>query len=300
MKRSMKMVARSMLAGMVVAATTGAALAQPAPAGDVLRVYDVRDLGAYAQTGLVSITPRIDQDSDGLFVLGLTALTGQTSPQPDILMEVAGLTGLSAKRLQEGIYVATGPAESHEQLMAALAQYRTISGVHYVVELAAYESTQPVAAVPGDSAASMSGPAVFQCRQTVAGRASAAVAATSSEQYVSGWVPVVGNSAVGYQVQTSSAETGLTGTLVIGAGEAPEGRVNIQLAGWALKTDVTNSTITLGGDTLPLGTAKRQERGIQTSLSAPVGESIVLATISGFQPGSVVILTAKVTPVSGN
>ncbi len=263
---------------------------------DLLRVYDTRDISGHGlQGGVLTLVPRLTEGEDGGTIELLT--TVDRLDATDVVLEIAGISGLSATRLQNGVYVVTGSEPGHEQLVYALDAYRAINGERYIVQLEAHSVVMEVAPSPGDPAPATSGTPIFRSNQTVNARADSIVQATTVEQYVSGWVPVVGTQAVGYQVQFAKAENGFSGEITVGAGEAADGRVNVRLAGVALKSDISTSMVKLSGDELPLSTVRRQERGIESSVAAPIGQRIVLASVTGFEANTVIIVTASVRAV---
>lgn len=281
----------------LIAGAASPALAQEqAEHVQVLRVYDARDLGAYSdQSGLLMLRPSLRTNADGEGYVEIAADV-ERLPTSDVLLEIAGVSGLAASRLTDGIYLVTGEESAHEQLTAALGSYRAINGERYVVRIDAISMAADETPMPGQPAPGSGGTTLFRSHQTVNARSESVVQATTTEQYVSGWVPVVGTQAVGYQIQFDTAEEGFSGTLVIGAGESADGTVNVQLAGWVLDSEIHSTTIKLAGDELPLSTVSRRERGIQSSIAAPLGQRVVIASVSGFEPDTVIIVSAVITP----
>lgn len=283
------------MAAMVVTGAMGAAAMGQSELVEVLRVYDARDLMAKESLGqIIRLTPEMvfDSSNQGTGVLELTPRL-ESVEAGDILLEFAGVSGLTATRLREGIYVATGSPEAHEQLESALKAYRGVGGKRYIVSIEAMQVVSERVPVPGEPAPAPGGELLLRSSQTVNAQTESVVQATRTEQYVSGWVPVVGTQAVGYQVQFATAEDGFVGTLIVASPEGAEDRVSIQVAGWLLDSDVMQGKVTLGGDELPLGTVSRQERGIQTAIVAPIGQRVVLAAVNGFEPETTIILTGS-------
>lgn len=284
---------RRLLAALAIGLTT--ALGASAQSEEVLRVYDARDLRIYSDQGAyLTISPRLVTNEGGT-TLELSAGI-ETSEATDVLMQIAGVSGLAASRLQDGIYIVSGEEPAHLRLTAALESYRAVNGERYIVEIEAHLLTGPEAPAPGQPANAPGGESVFRSHQTVSARSASMVKATTTEQYVSGWVPVVGTQAVGYQIQFGTAESGFTGTLVIGAGESADDSTNVQIAGLIVRSDIKTIPLTISGDELPVSTVRRQERGIQSSVALPLAQRSVIASVSGFDPGTTILITATVTP----
>lgn len=262
-----------------------------------LRVYDVRDLlQGEASNQILMLSTRLVTSGSGAgdqspFLEIAPQL--ERLPEKDVLLEIAGVSGLAASRVRDGIYVVTGAPEAHEQLGRALTAFRAVRGNRYVVNIEAVQVASDTFPAPGQPAPSTDGVLLLRSSQTVNAQTESVVQATSTEQYVSGWIPVVGTQAVGYQVQFATAEDGFVGSLVVGAAESGDERVSIQLAGWMLDTNLQPATVKLGGDELPLSFVRRQERGIQTSIVAPIGQRVVLGVVNGFEPNTTIILTGS-------
>lgn len=285
-----------LLAASLLLAPASAAFAQDAGTTiDLLRVYDTRDVLMYgSQGGTLTIVPQVVTGEDGGTIELVTRF--DQPDQTDVVLEIAGVSGLAASRLQNGVYLVSGAQPAHEQFVVALDALRATSGERYIVRIEAQSVVMDAIPSPGDPAPTMTGGPLFRSYQTINARAESVVQAMATDQYVSGWVPVVSDSAVGYQVQYSRAENGFTGEVTVGAGEAADGSVSIQLSGLAVKSDISTMKIVLSGDELPLSTVRRQERNINSSVVAPIGQRVVLSSVSGFEPGSTIIISASVTP----
>lgn len=287
------MLARQLLIASVLGLTS--ALGASAQSDQVLRVYDARDIRVYSDQGAyLMISPQLIMGENG-GTIELSA-TAEPAGATDVLMEIAGVSGLAASRLQDGIYIVTGDEAAHLQLTSALESYRAVNGERYIVQIEAHLLTSAEAPAPGQLAGSVGGESLFRSHQTVNARSASIVKATTTEQYVSGWVPVVGTQAVGYQIQFGTAEDGFTGTLVVGAGESTNDSTNVQIAGLIMRSDITTIPLKLSGDELPISTVRRQERGIQSSVAVPLAQNAVIASVSGFDPGTTIVITATVTP----
>ena len=285
-----------LLAAALLLAPAAIAVAQESDTTiDLLRVYDTRDFLIYgSQGGTLTIVPQVVTGQDGGTIELMTRF--EQPDQTDVVLEIAGVSGLAASRLQNGVYLVSGAQPAHEQFVVALDALRATSGERYIVRIEAHAVAMDAIPSPGDPAPAMTGNPLFRTYQTVNARAESVVQAMATDQYVSGWVPVVSDSAVGYQVQYAKAENGFTGEVTVGAGETADGSVSIQLAGVALKSDISTMMIKLSGDELPLSTVHRQERTVNSSIVAPIGQRVVLMSVSGFEPGSTIVFTASVTP----
>ncbi|MBX3368070.1 MAG: hypothetical protein KF912_12230 [Phycisphaeraceae bacterium] len=286
----------NLLAASLLLAPASLAIAQPDDTTvDLLRVYDTRDFLAYgSQGGTLTLVPHLVNGPDG-GTIELKPRIVQTDLS-DVVLEIAGVSGLAASRLQSGVYLVTGAQPAHEQFVLALDALRATNGDRYIVRLEAQSVVVDNVPSPGDPAPAMSGGPIFRSYQTINARAESVVQAMATDQYVSGWVPVVSESAVGYQVQYSRAENGFAGQVTVGAGEASDGSVMIQLTGVAVQSDISTMMIKLSGDELPLNMVHRQERSINSSIVAPIGQRVVLTSVSGFEPGSTIIISASVSP----
>jgi hypothetical protein len=285
----------AVLAFLATMSLASGALGQ-AEAVEILRVYDARDLRALDLTsGIVTISSRLAPSESGELQLELVPEI-ERLPESDVLLEIAGVSGLAASRLKEGIYIATGSEEAHQQLMGALDAYRAVRGQRYTVRLEARSIVTNDLPAPGEPAPQGTGALLLRSLQTVNAQAESLVQATTTEQYISGWVPVVGTQAVGYQAQYATADDGFTGTIVIGAPESPDGPVTIQVLGLLVDSTVSTVPIVLSGDELPLSTVRRSERSVRSTVLAQPGVPVILAVVNGFDTESTIILTASAVP----
>ncbi|MBX3315423.1 MAG: hypothetical protein KF902_01015 [Phycisphaeraceae bacterium] len=287
---------RATLAIVGASAVASFALAQEDPVR-VVRIYDARDMLRGEDAGqTLQLSARVgDAGGGGTSPFLESVPSFERLPEKDIVLEIAAAIGLYASRVRDGIYVASGSAEAHQQLEGALGAYRGTGGSRYVVNIEAIHVVSDVLPTPGQPVGALEGARLLRSSQTVVAQSGSVIQATSSEQYVSGWVPVVGTQAVGYQAQLATAEDGFVGTLLVGALEAPEGHVSIHLAGWLLDSEVQSMVVTFSGDAMPFGVVRRRERGIQTSVMLPLGERVVLASVNGFEPNSIIVITGSAT-----
>lgn len=262
-----------------------------------LRVYDVRDLMLMEPSGsVVMLSPQVMTSGDEELFLEISPRVERLT-EKDILLEIAGASGLAASRLRDGIYVVTGSSQSHEQLQNALDSYRGVSAKRYIVSVEAIQMASPAssapAPIPGSRAPTVEGVVILRTMHVVKAQTETPLQATTTEQYVSGWVPVVGTQAVGYQAQLGKAEEGFSGTLIVGSQDEPSSPVTIQLSGLLMDSSITNVPITISGDQLPLGTVTRSDRTVRSAVKAPPGVPVVLAVVNGFAPETTIILTAS-------
>lgn len=274
-----------------------ASLASPAFAQHaddrVLRIYDLRDL-ATQSTYTVALRPTIQplQDGGSSETAAITVRPVFQSEASEVFQSLADLSNLASRPVGEGLIAAVGRESEHDQFTAALAQFRALNGDRYTVELTAYEVAGEVNAPPGAPADGFQGDVLFRSRQTVSSRSTVKVQATTSTTFISGWSPVVSDHAIGYQVQTSVAEDGFSGALLLGHGT--DGGVRAGLSGWILDTEIESRTLSLNGSELPLATPRRRERAIQSDVSAPLDVPTVLATVSGFAEGRSIVVIVKI------
>lgn len=300
--KSMKAV---ILSAVYVCAASAApiALGQEGPVR-VLRIYDARDVvrGEGDALRLAARATGFGGTGNGSGASSVLELVPQLvgDAEKDIVLELATAIGLYASRVREGIYVASGPTEVHQQFESALDAFRGgggVGGVRYILNVEAVQVAGGVLPSPGQPSPALEGDRLLRSSQTVIVQAESVVQSTTSEQYVCGWIPIVGTQAVGYQAQLATAEDGFVGTLLVGSIDAPDGHVSIQLAGWLLDSEVQNKAVTIAGDTLSFGVVRRQERGIQTSIIAPIGDRVVLAAVNGFEPNTIIVVTGLAVPV---
>lgn len=294
--------ARTALALVGAAALARTALAQEDPIR-VLRIYDARDILRAENTGqMLHLAARVSGGTgmgEGSGVSPFIEIVPhiERAQDKDLVLEIGTATGLYVSRIRDGIYVASGSPEAHQQLENALGAYRGVGGARYIVNVEAVQMVSDSLPTPGGPAPVTTEVRLMRSSQTVTAQTESVVQSTTSEQYVSGWIPVVGTQAVGYQAQFATAEDGFVGTLLVGSVDAPEGHVSIQLAGWLLDSEVQNNAMTIAGDTFSFGVVRRQERGIQTSVNAPIGERVVLAAVNGFEPNTIIVVTGIAVPV---
>lgn len=294
--------ARTTLALVGAATLVPMALAQEDPIR-VLRIYDARDILRGENAGqMLHLAARVSGGSgmgEGSGVSPFIEIVPHIdrAEHKDLLLEIGTATGMYISRVRDGIYVASGTPDAHQQLESALGAYRVAGGPRYIVNVEAVQMVSDSLPTPGRPAPDTTGVRLLRSSQTVTAQTESVVQATTSEQYVSGWVPIVGTQAVGYQAQFATAEDGFVGTLLVGSIDAPEGHVSIQLAGWLLDSQVQNKAVTIAGDTFSFGVITRQERGIQTSVNAPIGARVVLAAVNGFEPNTIIVVTGTAVPV---
>ncbi len=295
--RLLPLIASGFLAGSVAISASASQPPEADEAVDLLRVYDVRDLMLLEPSGsILTLSPQLVSAEDESPFIEISPRIERLR-EKDILLEISGATGLAATRLRDGIYVVTGSPGSHEQLQNALNSYRGVSAKRYIVSVEAMQVTSPAsgteAPAPGSPAPGKDGVVLLRTLQVVKAQTESPIQATSTEQYISGWVPVVGTQSVGYQAQHGSAEDGFAGALIVGSQDEPNSPVTIQLSGVLMDSHITTVPITLSGDQLPLSTVRRSERTVRSAVKAPPGVPVVLAVVNGFEPETTIILTAS-------
>lgn len=282
------------------------AVAIPAPVTqneqeDELKVYDLRDLVALLPKPPAPAAPSVPILTDVPIVGNLFRNEGQAEPAPkpaDQINLIAAAAGLSLQPMGENIYLGVGSTDRHHAFEQVLPQLRKIESESFDVELTVAK-TDAATSPPLGSAFDASGP-VVRIHRTVNARETVALSAVRSESYVAGWVPVVANDAVGYQSQNGVVRSGLESTLVL--------RTNGPSADIELDGSLTRSTISYTSPELStgkqdppaklsIGLPRVDERLLGARTRVPFGRSVVLAVVSGFEEGSNLVVSIKVSKI---
>jgi len=300
------------------------ALTAAAPAQDpVLRIYDTRDLAAVlpasAQGGVISIVPRLEGDlsnPSGIVRLSLTpqlnGSTTQSASSADVVVSrLCDQLQLQKESLIDGVYIVTGEAGQHEQLVKLLEDVRSLYQGAYDLELFIY----PMAAAqaPGLGAPADSQAVTLRARQVIARRVESRLDFTEELTYIRDWQPVVGNDSVGYDPDPATVTRGLRLTVTAGAvdrepatpgaGSSPAASnpaapaVPLRLRGEWIDAVIERQSALLApvsGGELELGLPHTTTRTIESDLRLPLGQPSVLAVIPGAKPGEVIVIAGAI------
>ena len=291
-----------------------ASSAQPEDNPNMLIVYDVRDLATMLspEEGAAGVPMLKDVPLIGnLFRRGAPGGAGETSAeQPttkrSVINSLAEASSMIIQTISPGILAATGTKDQHDLFQRLITQLRTVDSGSFEIEIT-------VSKAQGEQAPAIGQPFnatgdVERVKQAIRGRAEALIHATESIAYISEWVPVVGNSSVGYQPQTKEVVSGLR--LVASVSPATAGRVDLRISGTLDRADVktTKNAVVAPGNAavgagqgvpsdLGIGLPTVQSRSIQCELAVPFEQAIVIAVATGFDSGgptNAVVIAAKI------
>jgi len=275
----------ALLAASILSAASGPApapgSAQPgqpvkqerAKSDSILKVYDARDLNV---------------------LLGENR-SGQP-PAEQVMMRLASALQVSMTPLADGIFAITGSEDQHDVLARLIEDLRSVQGTAYELDLTLYPVASESAPALGSKAAVT--PEALRARQAVRTGSSTRIAAARRTTIISDWSPVVSDSTLGFDPQTSELEDGLIVEASLGSSRQGEG-IMLHLTGAMTRLNVQETPIFVLDRERPLsiGLPKTETRSLAADLRLKVGELTVIAVAPGFESGQSLVLAAAVREV---
>lgn len=225
-------------------------------------------------------------------------LTGESDPLDDLVGMVMGeYIGIGHGELLEGIYLVEGTQAEIDQADEMIRGLRAAMARSYVVRIECWT-------VPAESPVSVGRPlpsggeAIHWYEGVVGARRQTRIAAVTEQSYIEDWQPVVSDNAVGYDSQSATVESGLSAELLVGAVE--NDMVLVRFHGLLQQATVREREVLMGGGLegarLPLGSPQVTRRMLDCDTQIPLGESVVLQTLPGFERGQTLALVVRVVP----
>ncbi len=167
------------------------------------------------------------------------------------------------------------------------------SGQTYTVRILAGVALDAAAPAVGDRFPASGIQVLFAPQMIVGEGDNAFVRAMESETYISGYQPVVSDSAVAYDPGTDEMETGVEMEITVeGAGDDA---VEISLEGRIAKGEVRSQTLKLGDSSLPIGLPFVRDRNIEADITLPTSDTpTVVASLPGFELGTRLVIAVQV------
>ena len=304
---------RTMIGVLALVALASTALAQPASQGEVLRIYDVRDLAAVLPgddggpagrwRGVGRARSTAGGGGRGQAGFGSAGGGRETSifvdrgsdPAHRLVDRLCTVIGIECEPLLRGIIAAQGTIARHDQLAEQLREVRLLFTERYEIELACFSvgaSSAPELGAPIDGVE-----LELFSRQVIVRRQPTTFRAVTSHTYLADLIVVTGDSAIGYQPQTKTLDDGLTLQLLIGAGDENARATPLEARGELTRVSFDRSAIKLPGrpDTPPaVEMPSVDRRTIQTAVSIEYDKLVAIAVVPGFERGEAVVIAARV------
>lgn len=312
---------RSLVRAGLVAGVLAVLLCRPAPAlaqDSIVEIYDARDLAA-----LIAAPPEgqsVATEKPGTpGQPGVTMAWARTPGQPQVdrldklFGSIANVVGAPYQQIMPGVFAVTTDRATHDNVRAMLKQVREMSRQRYELELVAYTVTGPATPALGKSVAPDAGAPQSRIRTTVLRRLPQQVEAVKRIAYISDWMPVVADNAVGNDPTTSEVVSGLSCVALIGAGPDSPEVVNFQLTGRLTKATVVNAAGGVGkasaatgpaSEGLGIGLPTVDERSMNVDMAMPITPANVvesrltaIAVLPGFDEGQSIVIAAGVREI---
>ncbi|MEM7754032.1 MAG: hypothetical protein AAF297_00170 [Planctomycetota bacterium] len=254
---------------------------------------------------------------DEIRVYDMSMLRGGGSSLP-IAMRVGNLQNVVDFRhsmVTDETFAIRATPENHERLEVLLDQVFDIVGggyderddpedrfeveeeeaeTAYVVRMMLADAPADVTLGVGDRLDVRTDPRIqplFMPQASMSGGERATVTMTEMQRYIAGYMPVVSGSAVGYQADVQSVESGFR--IAIHVEPGPEGMGMLAVEGLFATAEVMKETLQLGPATLPIGLPLTRERSIESEALVPLESGlIIVASVQGIDGGSSRLLFA--------
>jgi len=314
---------RSIVRAGLIAVVLGAVLARPAPSvaqddTTVTEVYDARDLAvlfAASPGGQPLATEKPDAGATSPFWVRPQAAGGAGVDRLEALFTsiLGAVGGVSCKQLVPGVFAVTAERELHPTIRSMLTQLRDLSHQRYELELVVYAVATPSAPTLGAAVTIDPNSGASRTRTTVLRRLARPIEAITRIAYISDWMPVVADNAVGNDPTTSEVVSGLSCFATVGAGPESGETISFQLTGRMCRATVDPAPVGSGkafaasgpaSEGLGIGLPKIDERTIHVDLPLSLGAAggaggklTAVAVLPGFDAGQSLVIAAGVREI---
>ncbi len=312
---------RSLFRTGLVATALAAVLVGPALAAaqdSVVEIYDARDLAVLIASPPGGQSVATDKSAPAVgspspFWMRTPSAGPATDKLDQLFGSIVNVTGAGYSQLMPGVFAVTTDRETHTTVRAMLAKVRGMSEQRYEFDLVVYPV--PVASAPALGGAVTPDAAAVgtRIRTTAMRRLPQTVEALKRVAYISDWMPVVADNAVGNDPTTSEVVSGLSCIALIGAGPDSSEVVNLQLTGRLSRASVAPGAGGAGkamaatgpaSEGLGIGLPVIDERSISVDLPITVAAPNVVgarltavAVLPGFEEGQSLVVAVGIREI---
>ncbi|MBL8762663.1 MAG: hypothetical protein JNM07_00150 [Phycisphaerae bacterium] len=265
------MTASTLLASALVSLTAGSAATPPHP-----------PLVARSLALITSVQP---DETEEVRVYDCRDFEMFLPPVPEVnvteqmLARLANASGVSVEPISGAIVSVVATPAGHTAFARLLADVRKLHDV-FQVELIVFRMPKGEAPALGAPAAPQN--VVVRTSQTVQRMRAASIESVTQRTYLSGWQPVVGQQASGYESRTEKIEEGFRTIVFIGAGPESAERSRVSLRGRVSGVhfqDVQAPLVDRKGGELLVQLPSVVSRTFDTDMSLPFGKATVVAVL---------------------
>jgi hypothetical protein len=301
----------------VIAGVLATLLWRAAPAAaqnTTVEVYDARDLAALFASPAPGQSVANDKPEGG----GPSAVLWRRAPATteagldkiaNLFSNITAAAGATFIQLTPGVFAVTADRDVHPAIHSMLTQLRDLSRQRYELEVVLYPVATPSAPGIGTVVTPDPNTITSRTRTSALRRLAQPIEAITRTAYISHWMPVVADNAVGYDPTTSEVISGLQCTAMVGAGPDSDQAITLQLTGSLTKVTIEPgptgtptgkgaAPATPAGEAFTLGLPRVEERAIQVDIplasatGAPANKLTAVAVLQGFEAGQSIVLAA--------
>lgn len=279
-------------------------LAPGASADDrVLRVYDLRDVGAVLPA-LRKPQPPLgqpywlfrDEGAPSPFVP--TPGGGKpATPIDSLVSQLCNPLNLMGEPIADGVYLVAGERAGHEQFAQLVESVRAVYTPRCDIEVLAVVVPEDKAPAVGTPYTPAQPPAPLRrIAASVPRRVPTTLESTETRAYIGDWTPVVADHSVGYDPQTAGIRSGLSLEVCPGA-EGPQG-TSVRITGSLCESTLTFGTLPLitgePNSAISIGLPASSVRDITSAITMPSATPTVAAVVTGFKPDEAILIVVSV------
>jgi len=279
-------------------------LAEGAATDDrVLRVYDMRDVGAVLPAPRKPKPPLghpywLLRDEGGPSPFDpAPGAEKPATPIDSLVSQLCNPLNLTGEPIADGVYLVAGERAGHEQFAQLVESVRAVYTSRCEIEvLAVVVPDDKVPAVGAPYTPAQSAAPFRRAAASVPRRLSTTLESTETTAFIGDWTPVVSDQSVGYDPQTAVIRSGLSLEVCPGA-QGPQG-TSVRITGSLCDTTLTFGTLPLitgePASSLSLGLPAASLRDITTTLTVPAATPTVAAVVNGFKPHENILIVVSV------
>lgn len=246
-------------------------IADAQPKGQAIqRVYDLRDLSAILDEGRLE----------------------------DIVIRMAEAVGAHGEPLDAGLFIVQAEQDTLDSFDSLLESVRALYARSYTLEVRVSQIDLDDAPAIGDPLPE-GAKTLLLTRQGATRRVATSVQSLLYQSYVSDVQPVVSDSAVGYDPTIAEISSGLSASVVVGAGPEDAQSTLVTIRGSLVRGAITN--VKLHAETgnpvqeLPdVALPTRQERTLNATTRVQFGQPITACVVAGFEDGTASVVSIVV------
>lgn len=212
------------------------------------------------------------------------------------LLDNAAQGKLSIKQMTPGLVMAQGPADAFHAFETITDRASATALERDTVEISLLlvptADTPRVGSEPPEGAEPLAIAA-----STIRRGKHAQVLAIEEEAFIQRWAPVVADSSVGYEASIATVERGFRAQVAVAETHDETGsKLLMHIRGQALDAEVRTIEHDIDGAMLTTGLPTTRTRSFDSTLTLQPEQTTVIATASGFNADTTLIITARITP----